>query len=108
MKRKKKHVRVPVAYTTYRLKSQRKMKPLELTEYGKKRISVSVELQDYGQWSNTFWHEWFHAAFHELGYDRLADNEPLVEALAQSLMRFFGDAQGRLLLQGMLKDIKPK
>jgi hypothetical protein len=84
------------------------MKPLGLTEYGKKKISISKELQDYGQWSNTFWHEWIHAQLHETGYSKLSENEAFVEAMAQGLMRFFTDPQGRQLLKDMLKQIAPK
>lgn len=31
----------------------------------------------------TFWHEFFHCALHTLGYQKLSDNEKLVERLAQ-------------------------
>lgn len=35
----------------------------------------------------TFWHEYLHAALHELGYDKKCDNEAFVEGLAQTLSR---------------------
>lgn len=106
--KKSKAVRVPVAFTTYRLKSQRSMKPLGLVNYGKKTISVNKKLQDYGQWSSTFWHEWFHAVYFENGYEAMSDNEALVEASGQAMLRMFTDPQGRLLIEGMLKHLRPK
>lgn len=108
MTKKKRHVRVPVAYTSYRLETQADMKPLGQCNYGKKKIKISRTLKDYGQWSNAFWHEWFHAVAFELGYEKVADNEALVEAFAQAMMRFFTDPQGRLLMQGFLDHVEPK
>jgi len=106
--KKQRAVRVPVAYTTYRLKTQKKMGPLGRVDYGKKTISVNKTMQDYGQWSTSFWHEWFHAVFHENGYISVSENEALIESSAQALMRMFTDPQGRLLLKGMLKHVAPK
>lgn len=107
-KKKSKYVRVPVAYTTYRLESKAKINSLGETKFGAKKIKVRFDLEDYGQWSATFWHEWLHAVTYENGYNLLTDNEAFVESTAQAIMRFFTDPQGRILLEGMLKHIKPK
>jgi hypothetical protein len=106
----KNDIRVPVAYTSYRLKPRDKIKPLGLTKFGKKTISVSKALSDHGQWSNTFWHEWIHAVTYEGGYDGLNDNEAFVEFMAGALMRMFTDPVGRALIERMLKhlDTQPK
>lgn len=107
-KRAKQRTRVPVAYTSYLLLPHKKMSPLGKTNYNKKMISIAKRLQDYGQWSVTFWHEWMHAVTFENGYEFIADNEAFVESMGQAIMRFFTDPQGRLLIKGMLKHIKPK
>ena len=35
----------------------------------------------------TLWHEWFHAAFRELGRGELASDEALVDGLANAVLR---------------------
>lgn len=106
--RNKRAVRVPVAYTTYRLKTKQKIKPLGLTKHGKKTIQIHKDMTDYGQWSATFWHEWMHAVLFENGYLAISENEAFVESMGQAIMRMFTDVQGRLLIKGMLKHIEPK
>ena len=103
----KNEIRVPVAYTYYRLDPKAKIKPLGLTKFGKKTISVSRDLTDHGQWSATFWHEWMHAAAHEGGYNAINDNEAFIEYMGQAIMRMFTDPVGRALLERMLKHLDP-
>lgn len=43
----------------------------------------------------TFWHEWLHAALHELGYDHLNENEAFIEGMSQALARAVQAAPGR-------------
>lgn len=88
----KKRFRVPVAHTSY-LVTTNKRKPncdgecvQGYTNYTDKRISVHRN-PDEKLARVTFWHEYMHALFHELGRPDLADDEALVEGVAQSLMR---------------------
>jgi hypothetical protein len=84
------------------------MKPLGKCSYDKKRLYINESLKDYGQWCVTFWHEWLHGTFYENGYESQADNEALVEATAQAIMRMFSDPQGRILVADMLHELEPK
>lgn len=101
---------VPVAYTYYQLQSGTIGGDDDLGEcdYGAKTITIDKSLNDYGPWSVTFWHEWFHATFYENGYAHMTDNEGLVEACSQAVMRMFSDPQGRVLIRDMLKYLDPQ
>ncbi len=98
-------LRVPVAHTYYRLKPRADIKPLGLTKFQKKTISINKRITDKGPWSATFWHEWMHAVTHEGGYEKINDNEAFIEYMAQAVMRMFSDPVGRALLEQMLKHI---
>jgi hypothetical protein len=100
-------LRVPVAYTYYRLKPRAKTKHLGQTKFHKKQIEVSKLLTDKGQWSSTFWHEWLHAVAFEGGYNQITDNEAYIEYTAQAILRMFTDPVGRALLENMLEHLNP-
>jgi hypothetical protein len=100
-------LRVPVAYTYYKLKPRANIKSLGLTTFGKKKLEISKKLQDKGQWSSTFWHEWLHAVAFEGGYDRITENEAFIEYTSQAIMRMFTDPVGRALLENMLLHLDP-
>lgn len=73
-----------------------------------KRIEISKTQDEPAVWSCTFWHEFFHAAFNELGYARDMDNEAKVEGLAHAMMAMVTDPHGRHLLKSMLKHVPEK
>lgn len=106
MAKKKKHLRVPVAYTTYKLKPAKRMKPLGLTKFDKKTLLVNKDLKEVGQWSASFWHEWLHAVAYEGGYNRLCDNEAFIEYMGQAIMRMLADPVGGEMVARMVKDLK--
>lgn len=95
---------IPVAHTRYKLKPRQRMKPLGKCKYHKKQISINRALKSIGPWSAAFWHEWFHAVFHEGGYESQSDNEALVEFLGQAMLRMLDDKIGsEIIRQSMLK-----
>lgn len=104
---KRKVLTAPVAYRNYKLLINKKLPDgdLGLTNYSDKTIAVSKLLTDYGNWSQTFWHEWMHAVTHELGYEQISDNEAFVEAMAGAIMTFLTDPNGRAILQNMMDKI---
>lgn len=104
-KKRSKPLRVPVAFTTYKLKANKRMKPLGLTKFHKKTLYINKDLKDVGQWSGTFWHEWLHAVSHEGGYERLCDNEAYIEYTAQAIMRMLADPVGGEMVRRMIKDL---
>jgi len=100
-------VLVPVASTYYRLRHGKVPgDALGECDYKNKIITIDSSVRDYSPWSHTFWHEWFHGTFYENGYEHMADNEALIEASAQALMRMFSDPQGRILIRDMLKHLE--
>lgn len=113
-KRTKKAVRihkVPVVHSYYKLKGNVKYKDdtCGMTHFGKDaRIEISASQDDPRNWSNTFWHEWFHAVFQELGWTRDMECEAKVEGLSHAVMAFIVDPHGREILKNMLYHIPEK
>lgn len=105
MGKRREKLRVPVAYTSYKLHPAKKMKPLGLTKFHKKTLYVNKALQDVGAWSNTFWHEWLHAVAHEGGYAKICDNEAYTEYMAQAILRMLTDPTGREIVKRMIRDL---
>jgi hypothetical protein len=84
--------RLPVAHTTY-LVTTNKRKPNcdgELVQgycnYGARRISL-YRNPNAEAMRAALWHEYVHALLHELGRPDMADDEALVEGIAQAVMR---------------------
>lgn len=76
---------------------------------GRRKLIQIADTQDEPlAWAATFWHEWFHAAFNELGHVKDWEDESKVEGLAHAIMPMFTDPRGRQLLQLMLKNIPVK
>lgn len=104
---------VPVAHAQYKVRTVkglttreegRDCKALGETEYERKLIYIEHDLAP-GPWLMTFWHEWFHAVFHELGYEADSDNEAKVDSLAQAVTRFCSDPRSKALLESFLKKL---
>ncbi len=60
---------------------------LGFCHYGPRIIKVRYSASNVELVRATLYHEWFHAAFRELGRGDLANDESLVDGLANALMR---------------------
>lgn len=100
---------VPVAHANYKLKASVKLPSdaLGMTTYKPKTIAIGNTVTNLETWCLTFWHEYFHAVFTELGYESDSCNESKVEAMAHAMMRLVTEPNGKALLDGMLKRLKP-
>jgi hypothetical protein len=84
--------RVPVGLTQYTVKLRKRVRHTDgdvckgLCDFNTKTITVDAN-QDHDAQVRTFFHEYLHAVFTELGYDELSDDESLVEALSMDLVR---------------------
>lgn len=83
--------KVPVALTEYTVRTVHRVEADDdecqgLTEFPKRTISLHADLLPRAHLL-TFWHEYLHAALHELGHHDLGRDEAFVEGLAQTLSR---------------------
>lgn len=84
--------KVPVGLTHYTVREVRSLRDESgeklqgLCEFDKKLISISAEGSE-GSQILTFWHEYLHAATHELGYDEQCDSEIFIDSVSSSLAR---------------------
>jgi hypothetical protein len=84
--------KVPVGLTHYTVREVKKLldekgeKLQGLCEFDKKRITISAEGSE-GSQILTFWHEYLHAATHELGYDEQCDSETFIDSVSSSIAR---------------------
>lgn len=84
---KKRAFVVPIAFTDYRVEIVDALKGAAgECDFAKRRIRVD-DGTSAENWRATLWHEIFHALLYELGRDKLADDEALVEGLAIAVMR---------------------
>ena len=101
--------KVPVLHVYYKLDGKKNFKDDtcgQTTIRGKSKLIEIADNQDEPAiWSATFWHEWFHAAFNELGHSRDYESEAKVEGLAHAMMSMIRDPHGRKVLQLMLKGV---
>lgn len=83
---------IPVAYVEYRLKEVARLKDEKgealagQCDFDARVLEINRGLEK-GPKLVAFLHEWLHAAFGQLGYDKDAYNEEKIEALAQALAR---------------------
>jgi hypothetical protein len=83
----KKTFPLPVAFVDYQVELVRELRQAAAEcDFSKRRIRIA-EGTNPENWRATLWHEFFHAVLFELGRDKLADDEALVEALAIAVMR---------------------
>ena len=102
---------VPVLHTHYKLEPQYDFGDDTCglcTSGAVRHIRISATQQDPFPWSATFWHEFFHAAFFELGFMQDVDSEAKVEGLAHAMMTLLTERHGRYLLKDMLKHLPEK
>ncbi len=108
-KKKKIPPKVPVLHVYYKLDGKHRFADDtcgQTTVIGRnKQIAVSRTQDEPAVWCATFWHEWFHAAFNELGFVEDWASEAKVEGLAHAVMSMFRDKHGRQLLKLMLRGI---
>lgn len=83
--------KLPVGLTSYTVKFLKRVKSggdvcKGTCDYNTKTIAIDSN-QDHDAQVRTFFHEYFHAIFMELGYDELSDDESLVEALSADMVR---------------------
>jgi hypothetical protein len=97
--------RVPVGHVFYKLERAARFKDDRLAEcdYGRRIIRIARHQRAPMQWANSFWHEFFHAAFYELGYEPDADSEAKVEGFAHIMLSLLTHAEGRQLLANMIR-----
>ncbi len=88
----KKRFRLPIASVNYTVTTNKRKPNCNGTlvqgycYYKAKRISAYRNPNPV-TFRATLWHEVFHALFYEMGRKDLADDEALVEGLAQAIMR---------------------
>lgn len=88
-----KRLKVPVVFADYEVKLTNKYpkvgkeQVLGFCDYASRKIEVFDHPSNPELCRATFWHEWLHAAFRELGRGTLAQDEMLVDGLANALMR---------------------
>lgn len=87
-----KQFKLPVGLVTYTVKFRKTINFQGTACEGlcdpvKKIIWVERRTADPDVMLATFWHEYAHALFFELGHEDLARNESFVEALAQNIAR---------------------
>lgn len=101
--------KIPVLHVYYRLDGKKKFKDntcgLTTIRGRAKSIEIADTQDEPAIWSATFWHEWFHAAFNELGHMEDYNSEAKVEGLAHAMMSMFRDPHGRQMLRLMLKGV---
>jgi hypothetical protein len=84
---------IPVVFTDYTVTLSKKQPKVEKEPvlgycyYNKRQIAVWDIPTNNELVRATLWHEWFHAALRELGRGELAQDESLVDGLANALMR---------------------
>lgn len=77
---------LPIAFTEYKVIPEAKLKGCAgECDFNKRTIRLA-EGTSVENWRATLWHEVFHALLYELGRDKLADDEALVEGLAIAIM----------------------
>lgn len=83
----KKRFAIPVAFVNYEVELVGELKDAAgECDFSRRRIRIA-EGTSAENWRATLWHEIFHALLYELGREKLADDEALVEALAIAIMR---------------------
>src|SRR5690348_12942602 len=88
-----KSITLPVVFADYEVKFTSKYPEVDdkkvngYCDYSKRLIAVYANPYNPELLRATLWHEFFHAAFRELGRSGLADDESLVDGLANALMR---------------------
>jgi hypothetical protein len=88
-----KSIELPVVFADYTVKFTAKYPEVDgrtvngYCDYTKREIAVYANPTNPELLRATLWHEFFHAAFRELGRSGLADDEALVDGLANALMR---------------------
>lgn len=92
-KRKVRQFAIPVVFAEYDVRITPKhpkvdgREVLGYCEYEPRQIRVYCCPTNTELFRATLWHEWFHAAFRELGRAELTYDEALVDGLANALMR---------------------
>lgn len=87
----KKKFRIPVAFVDYTVELVKELPGAAgECDFAKRRIRIA-EGTSAENWRATLFHEYFHALLYELGREKLADDEALVEGLAISIMRLRTD-----------------
>jgi hypothetical protein len=88
----KKRFRIPVVHTTYRVALTKRKANCDgeavqgFCNFADRRLSVH-DSDNPDTTRAVLWHEFFHAALHELGRPDMRDDEALVEGLALAVMR---------------------
>lgn len=100
LRRGGKPVLIPVAHVYYRMVGGARKGVVGETDHSKRTIWIAAS--SVSNWCQTFWHEFWHGALHQLGYISDGEDEAKVEAFAHVMMRLVTDRHGRKLLRQML------
>lgn len=72
----------------------KKLHPDKAGQYDTETGKIDIAPAPHQYQVVTFWHEYFHAAFTNLGYEELNRNEQLIDQLAGVMTQFFKTRKG--------------